>query len=313
LTTARAQKSVPGELRGTSTDEGDHVMSRILVTGTSSGFGYETAVALAERGHTVFATMRGTSTKNSGPATNLETLASQKGLALKVLELDVTSDASVAAAVASAGALDVVVNNAGSAVAGFAEASTSQQLLAQLDTNVVGMHRINRAVLPAMRERRSGLLIHMSSAFGRTVSPFVGVYTATKWAIEALAEAYRYELKLSGVDVSIVQPGAFPTPGLKENLQPSDDGARAAGYAALADGPEMLAKGLAKMFKLPNAHNPREVADAIVGLVEKPAGTRPARVIVDRFDGENVRELNDAHAKIQRSLLVGMGLSALAD
>jgi NAD(P)-dependent dehydrogenase (short-subunit alcohol dehydrogenase family) len=288
-------------------------MSRILVTGSSSGFGYETAVALAARGHTVFATMRETAGKNRVPAVTLRQLASTKRLPIEVLELDVTSDESVAAGVAKAGALDVVVNNAGCAISGFAEASSSQQLLAQLDTNVVGMHRVNRAVLPAMRARRSGLLIHVSSALGRTIVPFVGVYTATKWAIEALAETYRYELKPSGVEVSIVEPGAFPTPGMRDKLQPADGNTRAAGYAALANAPEALAKGFDRMFALPNAHDPREVAEAIVELVERPAGSRPARIIVDRFGGENVRELNDVHAKVQRSLLSGLGLGALAD
>jgi NAD(P)-dependent dehydrogenase (short-subunit alcohol dehydrogenase family) len=291
-------------------------MSNALITGSSSGFGYLTALALAKRGHTVFATMRDPGGRNRGSADDLRRVAEIERLAIHVLDLDVTSDASVHAAIDSAigaaGPLDVIVNNAGYTVAGLTETSTAEQLLDGLNTNVVGMHRVNRAALPGMRARRSGLLVHLSSVLGRTVLPFLGPYTVSKWAVEALAETYRYELKMSGVDVVIVQPGPFPT-SLTEKRQLGLEGERGAGYGALANGVEQLNQFMSHMFAQPHAPDPREVADAIVALVDTPAGHRPARVVVDRFTGDDARRLNDAHAQIQKALLTGMGLSFLAD
>src|SRR5262249_35339878 len=156
----------------------------------------------------------------------------------------------------------------------------------ELNTNVVGMHRLNRAALPGMRARRAGLLIHVSSVLGRTILPFLGPYTVSKWAVEALAETYRYELKPSGVDVVIVQPGPFPT-SLTEKRQLGVDGGRGAGYGPLANGLERLNQFMDHMFAQPDAPDPGEVADAIVALVDAPAGKRPARVVVDRFTGDD--------------------------
>jgi NAD(P)-dependent dehydrogenase (short-subunit alcohol dehydrogenase family) len=180
------------------------------------------------------------------------------------------------------------------------------------ETNVVGVQRVNRAVLPSMRERHSGLVIHLSSGLGRILIPFVGPYAATKWAIEALAETYRYELRPTGVEVSIVQPGAFPT-NFGPGMAFGDDQARAPGYGPLANGLAAFGESLQKMFAIPNAPNPQEVADAIVALVETPAGKRPARVVVDRFNGGGTEALNRAHADVQKAVLGGMGFTALLD
>lgn len=291
-------------------------MSNILVTGSSSGFGYATVIALAERGHTVFATMRDPARKNRTACDELNHLAKTRRLAIHVLDLDVTSDVSVTKAVetaiANAGELDVVVNNAGYLVGGLAETATAQQLLALLDTNVVGMHRVNRAVLPAMCVRHSGLLIHVSSTLGRTLMPCLGVYAASKWAVEALAETYRTELKPTGVDVAIVQPGANPT-SLFAKLQVGSDAERAAAYGPLAGAFAVMQKQLEPLFTMADAPRPRDVADAIVTLVESPAGKRPARLVVARHDGDATRALNDAHARVQQAIVQGLGLAFLAD
>lgn len=284
----------------------------ILVTGSNSGFGRLTSLALARKGHTVFATMREPGGKNHAAAADLRGLASAEKLALHVLELDVTDTASVDQAIAAAGKLDVVVNNAGYAVNGLAETATPEQYLRELDTNVVGPQRVNRAVLPGMRERRAGLIIQVSSGLGRILLPFVGIYASTKWAVEALAETYRAELKPTGVEVSIVQPGAFPTSFTQASIAGAD-AARAAGYGPLADGMARMDAFLEQLFAVPDGPNPQEVADAIVALVETPAGKRPPRVVVDRFNGDGARALNDAHAAVQRGLLAGMGMPFLAD
>ena len=287
----------------------------ILVTGTNSGFGRLTTLALARKGHTVFATMREPAGKNRAAADELHRLAETEKLAIHILDLDVTNDASVekavASALATAGHLDAVINNAGYGVNGLAETATPEQYLRQLDTNVVGPQRVNRAVLPSMRARRAGLIVQVSSGLGRILLPFVGIYASTKWAIEALAETYRAELKPTGVEVSIVQPGAFPTSFNQQAIMGAD-GERAAGYGPLADGMAQMGAFLEQLFASPNGPDPQEVADAIVALVESPAGSRPPRVVVDRFNGDGPRALNDAHAQVQKALLAGMGLPFLA-
>jgi NAD(P)-dependent dehydrogenase (short-subunit alcohol dehydrogenase family) len=292
-------------------------MSNILVTGSNSGFGRLTALALARRNHTVFATMRAPGGKNRGAADELRRIAETEKLALHVIELDVTDDASVArgidaALAAAGGAIDVVVNNAGYGTGGLNETITPAQLLGVLDTNVVGIQRVNRAVLPSMRAKRAGLLVHVSSGLGRVLFPFVGAYAASKWAVEALAETYRYELKPTGVEVSIVQPGAFPT-NFGPAMQVGADQARASGYGPLEHGLAAFGKQLETMFAVPNPPDPQEVADAIVDLVESPAGKRPARVVVDRFNGQGAVALNQAHTEVQRAVLGAMGMPMLAD
>jgi NAD(P)-dependent dehydrogenase (short-subunit alcohol dehydrogenase family) len=283
----------------------------ILITGTSSGFGNLTTLALARRGHRVFATMRDPDGKNRERAAALR--ATQ---GVEVLELDVTSEASVDAAVAaalrSAGHLDAVINNAGYSTIGLNETITPEQLLRLFDTNVVGMQRVNRAVLPTMRERRSGVIIHVSRGLGRILIPVVGLYAATKFAVEALAETYRYDLKACGVEVVIVQPGAYPTE-LGSGDPNGADQARAKGYGSMAGSLDRFHAWAKSMKTDPNAPNPQEVADALVTLVEAPAGQRPARVVVDATNGPLVPQLNEAHAQAQRQLLQLMGMGALAD
>jgi len=283
----------------------------VLITGTSSGFGQLTARSLAARGHRVFATMRGIDGKNRARA---DLLRATPGV--EVLELDVTSDASVEAAVSaalrSAGHLDAVINNAGHATVGLNETITADQLVRLFDTNVIGMQRVNRAVLPGMRERRSGLIIHVSSGLGRILIPIVGLYAATKFAVEALAETYRYQLKGCGVDIAIVQPGAYPTE-LGKGDPTGKDQDRATGYGAMASALEGFQQRVTAMKSHPNAPNPQEVADVLVKLVETPAGQRPARISVDGTNDPLVPQLNEAHAQVQRQLLQAMGMGALAD
>jgi NADP-dependent 3-hydroxy acid dehydrogenase YdfG len=284
----------------------------VLITGTSTGFGNLTALALASRGHRVFATMRDPGGKNRGHA---ERLGAVKGI--EVLALDVTSepsvDAAVASALRSAGHLDAVVNNAGLATIGLAETITPAQLLRLFDTNVVGVQRVDRAVLPAMRARKSGLLVHVSSGLGRIVIPIVALYGSTKFALEAMSDAYRYELKGCGVDVTVVQPGAYPGTELGSVDPDGADQARAKGYGALEGALDGFHKRTLAMRSNPNAPNPQDVADAIVKLIETPAGQRPARVPVDAMKGPLVPRLNEAHAEAQRELLQGMGMGSLAD
>jgi len=113
----------------------------------------------------------------------------------------------------------VVVNNAGIGITGLLESFTIEQAKQQFDVNVFGVLRVNGAVMPSMRKQGSGLIIQISSGLGRVVIPFLGIYTASKFAIEAVAEVYHYELKQLGIESVIIQPGAYPTDFHKNNIQ----------------------------------------------------------------------------------------------
>ncbi len=284
--------------------------NRILVTGTSSGFGKLTAETLARAGHRVFAGMRDPNGKNAGARD--EMLA--KGGAIEVIDLDVTSDASVDAAVAlmdgRAGGIDVVVNNAGIAGLGMIESFTVEQARAMYEVNVLGVHRLNRAVLPIMRRGNRGLLIHVTSTIGRFVLPYLAIYVSTKFALEALAEGYRYELAPSGMESVIVEPGTYPTKIATNMVVPADP-ARAEAYPALLPGLQGFQGMLEALGNNPNAPNPQEVADAILRLVEMPAGKRPLRTIVDAQTGPLIEGLNRMTDQIQAQAFGGMGMSAL--
>jgi NAD(P)-dependent dehydrogenase (short-subunit alcohol dehydrogenase family) len=173
----------------------------ILVTGASSGIGEAIALRLVADGHRVF----GTSRKGVLSAKGIEGVA-----------LDVGSDASVRACVdavlAKAGRIDVLVNNAGYLLAGAIEEATIAEAKAVFETNVFGLTRMVQAVLPAMRERRSGLIVNISSLAGLVPLPFWGFYNASKFAVEGLSETLRLELEPFGVHVSMVEPGAIKTP-----------------------------------------------------------------------------------------------------
>jgi NAD(P)-dependent dehydrogenase (short-subunit alcohol dehydrogenase family) len=287
----------------------------ILVTGTNSGFGRLTALALARRGHHVFATMRDIGVRNKDAAAELRRTAEAENIKLGVVEMEATSDASVNQAVAHVleklGHLDVVVNNAGAQVVGLQETATPEQLLKQYDLNVVGPHRLARAALPSMRARGQGLILNVSSELARWTLPFLGSYCGTKAALESTFEAYAYELKPLGVEVTFVQPGAFPT-DLSKNAAFGTDAERAKTYGPMENGPQQFFGGLAGMMTGPNAPNPQDVADAIVSVVEAPVGSRPRRVVVDKMMGQITDGVNKAHGEAEKAALGALGLGNLA-
>jgi NAD(P)-dependent dehydrogenase (short-subunit alcohol dehydrogenase family) len=181
-----------------------------LVTGCSEprGFGRLSAEELHRRGHVVVATMRDATGRNRAAAEELAGLAD-------VAELDVTDDAAVTRLVEDVldrrGRVDAVVNNAAYVAMGPVESIDVASLRAAFDTNVLGPHRLVRAVLPHMRARGSGVIVQVSSISGYVTSPLFGAYCATKYALEAYSEALAYEVGRFGVRVAIVEPGAFDT------------------------------------------------------------------------------------------------------
>jgi NAD(P)-dependent dehydrogenase (short-subunit alcohol dehydrogenase family) len=279
----------------------------VLITGSSTGFGRLFADTLARNGHTVFATMRDPGGRNAKNASEIRALAEKDSLPLHVLELDVTDDVSVEravdVAVAKAGRIDVVINNAGYYVSGLAEAVTTEQGRRLMDTNFFGAVRVNRAVLPHMRTQRSGVLMHISSISGRIIAPSMGLYCASKFALEAFAETYHYELAAQGIESVIVEPGQYETPVFGNTVMASDE-ARTNTYGAIKEIPTKINAAL-----LSTAGNPQDVADAILRIIETPAGEKQLRYIVSRA-GLGVDQINALTNQVQANLLEAFGLAA---
>lgn len=291
----------------------------ILVTGSNSGLGLAFTHALIDQGYTVFGTMRNTAGKNLEQANALRAFAENKAGTLHLLELDVTSDASVESAVQKAleleGRIDVVVNNAGVGygygVGAYAETVSMEQFQGIFDVQVFGVQRVIRAVLPSMRRQKSGLLITVSSTMGRIVLPFAAPYTATKFAVEGLSESYRYELSGTGVDVVIIEPGGFGT-NFWVNPQPPADTQRTQSYGILAELPQKMYGGIATAMQGQSAPDPKIVADAVSQIIETPAGTRPLRLVVDpMMGGEAPNAINQLTDQIQAQLLNSLGMPEL--
>jgi len=185
-------------------------MASVLITGTSKGIGYEAALAFGRAGHRVHATMR-----NPERAPELAQAAAREKLTITVSALDVDSDQSVRDGIAAIqkdhGPIDVLVNNAGIERAGSVEELPFADFRAVMETNYFGVVRCVQAVIPQMRERRSGCIINVSSVAGRLSNPPLTPYIASKWALEALSEGLAAEMKMFGVRVAIVEPGIIDT------------------------------------------------------------------------------------------------------
>jgi NADP-dependent 3-hydroxy acid dehydrogenase YdfG len=184
--------------------EVSQVSKAVLITGCSSGIGRATAERLAAGGHTVYATAR-----------RLDSIEDLAKSGCKTLSLDVTDEASMEAAVAAVeeaeGAVGALVNNAGYSQSGAVESVSMAKLRDQFETNVFGLVRMCQLVLPGMRSQGSGRIVNISSMGGRLVFPGGGAYHATKYSVEALSDALRFEVRGFGVDVAIVEPGLITT------------------------------------------------------------------------------------------------------
>jgi NAD(P)-dependent dehydrogenase (short-subunit alcohol dehydrogenase family) len=182
-----------------------------IVTGSSTGIGYETSLALARDGFLTYATMR-----NLNKAENIKSVATKESLPLRVKQLDVTEDLSVKNAVEAilsetGGIIDILVNNAGYGLNGAFEDIAMDEIKAQYETNFFGLIRVTQAVLPTMRRRKSGTIVNISSGAGRFGFPSGSAYASTKFAVEGLSESISYELEPFGVKVVIVEPGVIRT------------------------------------------------------------------------------------------------------
>jgi NAD(P)-dependent dehydrogenase (short-subunit alcohol dehydrogenase family) len=258
----------------------------IIVTGASSGFGRLAVDELGKAGHTVYAGIRDIASRNAPAAADLAQQAANNGPDLRAVEMDVTDDASVYAAIASViadqGRIDVIVHNAGHMVLGPAEAFTPDQYASVYDVNVLGAQRVNRAALPHLRAQRSGLVVWVGSSSTRGgCPPFLAPYFGAKAALDAIAVSYAGELIRFGIDTSIIVPGAFTRgtnhfahagkPGDTERAKAYDDE-----YSALMETVNQRLDAL-----LPEDADAADIARAIVAVVNLPAGERPFRVHID--------------------------------
>jgi NAD(P)-dependent dehydrogenase (short-subunit alcohol dehydrogenase family) len=288
----------------------------IVITGASSGFGALTARALAQAGHTVYASMRETLGRNAPQVQDAARYAQDHRVDLRTVEMDVASSDSVEAGIAQVigetGQLDVVIHNAGHMSFGPAEAFTPEQFAQLYDINVLSTQRVNRAALPYMRQQGSGLVLWVSSSSARGgTPPYLAPYFAAKAAMDSLAVSYASELTRWGIDTTIVVPGAF-TKGTNHFVHSGTpaDGERAAEYhtGPYAGVPEQSLKGLAALE--PEDSDVADVARAIVDIVDMPAGRRPFRRHVDPSqDGAEV--VNAMADRVRAEMLRRIGLEDL--
>ncbi|HEX9392396.1 MAG TPA: SDR family oxidoreductase [Usitatibacteraceae bacterium] len=288
--------------------------SIILITGASTGIGNLSARTLAAAGHTVYAGMRDTEGRNAARVRELHDYAFTHNLKLRAIELDVLSQESVDKAVgiihAAQGRLDVVVHNAGHLVVGPTEAFTPEEIVRVFDTNLLGTQRVNRAALPLMRARGAGLLLWVSSTTARGgFPPFLGPYAAAKAAMDSMAQTLAYELARFGIETSIVVPGAF-TKGTAHfpNAGRPADAATVAAYSRY-DG--LLDQVGARLSALtPENASPQAVADEITCIVNLPAGSRPARSVIDFID-DGAAEVTEVAEKVRIAFAHRIGIADL--
>lgn len=280
----------------------------VLITGTNSGFGWLMANSVAALGHKVYATIRDIKGKNADKAKIISNVEN-----ITVLDVSLTDEISVKNAInniiAKEGTIDILINNAGASKSGVAESFTTVDLQEMLDINLIAPWRLMKLVLPYMRKQSEGLIINVTSEFGRFSIPFATMYSASKFALEGLSEGLHYEVKSLGVDVSIIEPGAFPT----EISQKSTFGSDASvndGYAAIADFPNKMGAAVGQMFKTIKP-NPQDVADAVVNLIKLSKGKRPLRTVVDPFTGALVEKINRTIEAEYEKGIVAFGMKDL--
>ncbi len=287
----------------------------IIISGAGSGFGALSARALADAGNTVYAGIRETKGRNAGRVAEAEQYAEEHGVDLRTVELDVSSQDSVDAGVASiieeAGHLDVVIHNAGHMVNGPTEAFTPEQLASVYDTNVLSTQRLNRAALPHLREQGSGLLLWVGSTSTRGgTPPYLAPYFAAKAAMDALAVSYAAELARFGIETTIVVPGSFTsgTNHFASAGQPADE-QRAAEYEGLYGGMlESVAGRLAE--QAPEDADASQVSEEISRIVALPDGRRPFRSHIDPAD-DGAEVVNAVADRVRAEFLTRIGLEDL--
>lgn len=280
----------------------------VFITGTNSGFGWLTAHSVASLGHQVYATMRDTTGKNQQKAQQLSAVPN-----VTVLDVEITNSASVEQALQTIidkeGRIDVVVNNAGYFGGGLAESYTLEDVEEMFNVHVFATWRTIKKVLPTMRNQGEGLIVNISSGLGRFSAPFMTVYNAAKFAVEGLSEGLHYEVRPLGIEVALIEPGAFPT-DIFGKTKTGTDSSVIAGYGDLAQIPNKIGEGMGQLFEAVKP-NPQSVADAIVQLIQLPKGQRPLRTVVDPATGTFTEAANKAVKVQYDNFLTAFGMQEL--
>jgi len=229
-----------------------------IVTGSSSGIGFETSLMLAKNGFNVYATMRDLSKSEK-----IRKIADDKKLPLEVGQLDVTIEQSVEKAISAIveqeGQIDVLVNNAGYGLMGPAEELTIDELRDQFETNLFGVLRTTKKVLPVMRRNQQGTIINLSSIVGKVGIPTMSGYVSSKFALEGLMESMRYELEPFGIKVVLVEPGVIKTNFLNSSVFAKKALEQTSPYRTLI---KKMGEDIGSMFE--NGASPTEVANVIL-------------------------------------------------
>jgi NAD(P)-dependent dehydrogenase (short-subunit alcohol dehydrogenase family) len=270
-----------------------------VVTGSSTGIGYETSLILARNGFLTYATMR-----NLNKSENIEMVATKENLPIQIKQLDVTDDVSVKNAIRSisseAGRIDVLVNNAGYGLNGAFEDLAMDEIRAQYETNVFGLIRTTQAVLPIMRRQKSGTIVNISSGAGRFGFPGGSAYVSTKFAVEGLSESMSYELEPFGIKVVIVEPGVIRTnfvDGLVVAKRSQDPNSP---YSQIM---QKIATGFEEMMK--NASSPDLVAKVVLNAIrdENPSLRYLAGSDVEAWLGGNRKIADEELHKMMKQNL----------
>lgn len=282
---------------------------RILITGASGGFGFLTCQSLIERGHQVAGTMRTTTGRNAEVAGKLQEMG------VHLVELDVTNEESVNAGATKAlevlGGLDVVIHNAGIGVFGMQEHFTAEDMQKVFDVNVFGVQRLTRALLPTFREQGNGTLMFVSSLLGRMTLPFYGVYNASKWALEALAENYRTELSGFGVESLLIEPGGYPTAFMENLVMPSDN-SRVEAYGDFMKAPQAMGEAFGAALAQNTEQRPEKVAEAIADVLDVEYGERPFRTVVDAMGmGDPIKPYNEQLEQLTHGIYKAFGTDGM--
>ena len=232
-----------------------------VVTGSSTGIGYETSLILSRNGFLTYATMR-----NLNKSENIKSVATKENLPIQIRQLDVTDEVSVTNAIqaisSEAGRIDLLVNNAGYGLTGAFEDLTIDEIKAQYETNVFGLIRTTQAVLPIMRRQRSGTIVNISSGAGRFGFPSSSAYVSTKFAVEGLSESMSYELEPFGIRVVIVEPGVIRTNFLDGVVVAKKSKDQNSPYSQMM---QKVTTGFEEMMK--NASSPDVVAKVVLNAI----------------------------------------------
>jgi NAD(P)-dependent dehydrogenase (short-subunit alcohol dehydrogenase family) len=275
----------------------------ILITGCSSGFGRLGAEHYARLDAKVFATMRNLPRPE---AAELEALAKAENLDITVLEIDITKDDQVtkgvnAALKAAGGKLDVLINNAGMSIAGPIEAQDMEATQLIFDTNVYGAQRMAKAALPSMRANKSGYIFNVTSQLGRVVIPGFGQYSPTKFALEAMSEQMAYEVASHGIDVTIIQPGGYPTK-IWHNQNVPSAALKARLPKDITSAYPQLTAGMGKREAGGGEADPMDIPHAIAGAIAMEKAKRPLRIALHPV-ARPQEAINKVSAQMQLAVL----------